>query len=281
MPSLVGSEMCIRDSTKSDENLTSVSHVYKDNGEYTLQLIVIDDDGGSVTQSETVKVRNLPPVIGIINIPEEVKEGERFKLSAQATDPGEKDTLKFSWDFGDDNTAEGNVVNHSYVNNKDYALTLTVQDEEGAEAQKTIILPIKNVDPIINEFTVPRGIIHEGDVVEFSASGSDVGIEDVLTYIWDFGDGNTAVGESVNYVYTNDSPYQVNLTVRDSDDGIATRSQVINILNVAPVIKEVNMPESAKEGEEITFSVTATDRGTDDILSVSYTHLTLPTNREV
>ena len=253
--------------TKSDENLTSVSHVYKDNGEYTLQLIVIDDDGGSVTQSETVKVRNLPPVIGIINIPEEVKEGERFKLSAQATDPGEKDTLKFSWDFGDDNTAEGNVVNHSYVNNKDYALTLTVQDEEGAEAQKTIILPIKNVDPIINEFTVPRGIIHEGDVVEFSASGSDVGIEDVLTYIWDFGDGNTAVGESVNYVYTNDSPYQVNLTVRDSDDGIATRSQVINILNVAPVIKEVNMPESAKEGEEITFSVTATDRGTDDILS--------------
>ncbi|HCK15671.1 TPA: hypothetical protein DHW51_16235, partial [Candidatus Poribacteria bacterium] len=252
---------------ESDENLTSVSHVYKDNGEYTLELTVTDDDNGSVTQSETVKVRNLPPVIGVINIPEEVSEGELFKLSAQAEDPGEKDTLKFSWDFGDDNAAEGNVVNHSYVNNKDYALTLTVQDEEGAEAQRTIILPIKNVDPIINEFTVPRGIIHEGDVVEFSASGSDVGIEDVLTYIWDFGNGNTAVGEKVNYVYTNDSPYQVNLTVRDSDDGIATRSQIINILNVAPVIKEVNMPESAKEGEKVTFSVTATDRGTDDVLS--------------
>ena len=253
--------------TESNENLTSVSHVYKDDGEYNLGLTVIDDDGGSATQSGIVKVKNLPPVIGVINIPEEVREGELFKLSAQAEDPGEKDTLKFSWDFGDDNTAEGNVVNHSYVNNKDYALTLTVQDNEGAEAQKTIILPIKNVDPIINAFTVPRGIIYEGDVVEFSASGSDVGIEDILTYIWDFGDGNTAVGEKVNYVYTNDSPYQVNLTVRDSDDGIATRSQIINVLNVAPVIKEVNMPESAKEGEEVTFSVIATDRGTDDVLS--------------
>ena len=125
-------------SVESDENLTSVSHVYKDNGEYTLELTVIDDDDGSVTQSETVKVRNLPPVIGVINIPEKVSEGELFKISAQAEDPGEKDTLKFSWDFGDDNVAEGNVVNLSYVNNKDYALTLTVQDGEGAEAQRTI-----------------------------------------------------------------------------------------------------------------------------------------------
>lgn len=55
--------------------------------------------------------------------------------------------------------------------------------------------------------------------VEFDASASAAGVGEILTYTWDFGDGDTAVGETVSHAFEATGSYTVTLTlVTDSGD---------------------------------------------------------------
>ncbi len=85
----------------------SASHVYSDNGDYSVVVTVTDDDTGVGTSTVTVTVNNLAPSI-ILNVDEAVAFGpEQVFLgrkddpqthSVDASDPG-SDDLTFNWDF--------------------------------------------------------------------------------------------------------------------------------------------------------------------------------------
>ncbi|SDH61005.1 FG-GAP-like repeat-containing protein [Winogradskyella thalassocola] len=51
--------------------------------------------------------------------------------------------------------------------------------------------------------------------VSFDASASTDPDEDPLTYSWDFGDGNTGIGLTINHVYTTSGEFTATLTVSD------------------------------------------------------------------
>ena len=57
--------------------------------------------------------------------------------------------------------------------------------------------------------------------VTFAASASDPD-GDVLTYTWSFGDGGTAVGQSVTHVYDTEGTFTATLTVADRAGAAAT-----------------------------------------------------------
>ncbi|UCD30779.1 MAG: PKD domain-containing protein [Planctomycetota bacterium] len=56
--------------------------------------------------------------------------------------------------------------------------------------------------------------------VIFYAGGSEDTDGDPLTYDWDFGDGNSNSGESVNHAYMNPGTYNITLTVSDGRGGM-------------------------------------------------------------
>ena len=63
--------------------------------------------------------------------------------------------------------------------------------------------------------------INEGELVNFDATGSyDNG--SIVSYEWDFGDGNTATGPTVSYDFPTEGDFTVVLTVTD-DDGLTDR----------------------------------------------------------
>ena len=45
--------------------------------------------------------------------------------------------IRYEWDFGDGNTAEGKTVTHTYIEENEYIVTLTVTDNLGAQTTKT------------------------------------------------------------------------------------------------------------------------------------------------
>lgn len=75
----------------------------------------------------------------------------------------------------------------------------------------------------------PTAVIHfskEGDIVNFDASNSSDLDGNVVSYIWDFGDGTKAAGVTVSHQLTNENP-QVTLTVADDKGGIALTQIVV------------------------------------------------------
>jgi len=131
----------------STGNITG-SNAYGDNGVYTVNLTVSDDDGGVDWDTASVNVNNLPPVITDVELLEiKIKCDNVFvKFRGNFTDPGWLDTHNATWDWGDA-TSSGVVVEentepdatgvvtgeHTYTDAKfrNYTVTLTVMDDDG------------------------------------------------------------------------------------------------------------------------------------------------------
>ncbi|NIP33457.1 MAG: PKD domain-containing protein, partial [Thermoplasmata archaeon] len=79
-------------------NGTSVSHVYRDDGAYTVFVRMVDDDGGVGNVSLIVTVRNADPSANFTSTAP-VPEGGVVDFFSNVTDPGELDIHTFEWDF--------------------------------------------------------------------------------------------------------------------------------------------------------------------------------------
>ncbi len=121
----------------------SLSHVYKDEGSYTVTVAITDDQGATGTGSATVIVNNVPPTVGSISAPvAPIQVNTGITASAFFTDPGILDTHTASWDWGDTVVTNGTVAesngsgsvqdSHAYSSAGVYTITLTVTDNGGA-----------------------------------------------------------------------------------------------------------------------------------------------------
>ena len=126
----------------------SATHTFADNGNYNVILTVTDKDGATTTQTVVAKVDNVAPTIANILKPATINEGQSATFSATATDPGTKDTLTYSWNFGDNTTAViGSTATHTFADNGNYNVILTVTDKDGAATTQTVVgLTIFTID---------------------------------------------------------------------------------------------------------------------------------------
>jgi hypothetical protein len=71
-------------------------------------------------------------------------------------------------------------------------------------------------------------IVSQGESVTLDASGSTDNIG-IVSYEWDFGDGTTGIGKTVNHIYEKPGTYKVTLTVKDAAGNYATDSIIITV----------------------------------------------------
>jgi hypothetical protein len=237
----------------------AASHVYADNGSYTIQLVVTDDANASGSLSASATVANVAPSSPVLSLSAggtaatAVSEGSPTTLSGTFTDPGllDSQTVVVSW--GDTpvtvlNVAPGNVT-----------------------------------------LTASPGTINEGDSTTLSGSFTDPGTLDTHTVAISWGDGspNTTLslaagvltfgGVSHQYLdnLPGNAPYAVSATVTDKDGAAGTGSTAVTVLNVAPASLALALSAGATaatalaEGGSTTLSGTFTDPGTLDTHTVA------------
>ena len=68
------------------------------------------------------------------------------------------------------------------------------------------------------------------DTITFDASGCNDNDGTIVSYIWNFGDGDTSTSQNPTHAYDQEGPYSVTLTVTD-DDGL-TDTATLNITEV-------------------------------------------------
>src|SRR6266700_2545568 len=134
--------------TLNADKTFSLSHVYQDEGNYTVTVAVTDNQGATGTGTATVTINNAPFSVGAITAPSSpVLINTAITASANFTDPGTLDTHTASWNWGDGNTTTGTVTetngsgsvsnSHTYTATGVYSITLTVTDDDGVSNTST------------------------------------------------------------------------------------------------------------------------------------------------
>ena len=143
-----------------------------------------------------------------------------FTGSATGTMP-----MTFTWDFGDYAQGEGNPIQHVYEMPGEYLVTLTVTNACGsAVATATVAVdPSTCVPPYDTTFVWTPFYPVAGQPITFTGQASGTL---PIDYIWDFGDGGTAVGDVVVHIFEIPMDYLVTLTATN-DCGKDALTQVV------------------------------------------------------
>jgi VCBS repeat-containing protein len=121
----------------------------------------------------------------------------------------------------------------------------------------TVSLTVNSINDLPVAAAGPDQQNGEGGSATFDAAGSYDVDGDALTYLWDFGDGNSASGAAVQHAYADQGTYLVKLTVSDGTD-IATDMMVMTVVNGAPLAL-LSGPTTGVRGQPRTFVFGADD----------------------
>jgi PKD repeat protein len=252
----------------TDSGVT-VSHSYVDDGEYTVALRVVDNYGAFSIKKESIVVKNRPPV-AVLETSSAILDKEEI-VTLDASDSYDPDgyIVSYSWDFGDGNTAAGVTASHSYPASGTYTVTLTVTDDDGATDSVTVTQTVRNKSPVAN-FTESAHTVYTSESIDFDASGSHDPDGTIVSYLWDFGDGNTATGVTVSHAYVDNGSYVVNLTVTDNDGATASAHATKTVMNRPPVASFTESAHTVDTGESIDFDASGSYDPDGTIVSYSW-----------
>jgi len=254
---------------KTTASGVSVSHSYYETGAYTVTLTVTDDDGATDTIHATKIVRNKSPVAIFTESAETVHIDEIITFNAVESYDPDGSIVTYSWGFGDGNTATGVNVSHAYSDNGFYSVTLTVTDNDGATASAHATKIVMNRSPVAS-FTETAETVDTDETISFDASESSDPDGTIVTYSWDFGDGTKGTGVSVQHAYSQDGTYTVTLTVTDDDGATDTAKATKTVHNRGPIASFTESAETVSSGESIHFDASESSDPDGTIVSYSW-----------
>ena len=229
-------------------------------GQTTITLTVAAG-GQSMVDTFVLTIDNAP--VANAKGPYAVNLGEAVTLDGTAsTDPDAASgdsIVNYSWSIaGGTYTLTGAtpVLTAAQINllgPGNFPVALTVTDSVGLGTTATTTLSVYENRPIAS-FTVSADSTVLNQIVTFDASSSSHGRPDrqVVSYIWNFGDGTMATGVTATHAYSALGNYTVTLTVADNNAPSVLDTETL----VIQVIRE-NDPPTAKPGGPYTFDLGA------------------------
>ncbi len=126
--------------------------------------------------------------------------------------------------------------------------------------------------PLMTPYGPPKAdFTHSVDEknVSFDASRSYDYDGTIISYEWDFGDGDSGTGLLVDHTYDGDGLYDVTLEVTDDDDKIDSTVKSVLVDSTPPEVID-NTPDIATTGDIFTFNATVTDNVEVNLVTVIY-----------
>ena len=237
-------------------------------GSYTLKFgeeygytLLTDSYGNEIPitsmQSFTVNILSAksPPTAVFKISPTPAKANGTVTFDASESFDPDGNIIRYIWDFGDGSLNETSypITTHIYVKNGQYNVTLIVVDNDNMTDSTSQILLVGR--PPIATFTInPSENLKPGDTLTFNASGSFDPDGNIVSYIWNFGDGyNETIDTPITtHVYSKRGVYTITLKVID-DDGLSNCTAIVIQVGTPPVASFTFSPENPKVKEEVTF----------------------------
>ncbi len=216
----------------------TASHPYALVGSYLVTLTVTDNVGLTDTISHTIIVTNLLPIVSFTESSSSAFRDQSITLTISANDPdGTVSGIRVDWGDGTVDNFPGTATgdSHAYVTAGTYTVTVTAIDNDGATSTPAQATKTITDAPPTAKFTESTTTATTGTSISFDASDSSDPDGTITSYLWDFGDGNTAAGVTATHIYGTAGPYTVTLTVTDNARQTATATAAKTITDRPPV----------------------------------------------
>ncbi len=201
------------------------------------------DDEQNVANSktrETVKILINRPPVAVVDSLVEACTGQTILFNGSRCYDPDGDALKFFWDFGDGKTSTETAPAHTYTKPGQYSVSLRLEDGFSKEPTVAIIPVFIGGSPLaIPSFTDTTVCVQAMLTFDGSRSVNPVGA--IGSYAWDFGDGETALGQTVQHIYSKPGTYSVALTVVGTE-GVAKRGKCSNVSQSSAIVRVVAGP---------------------------------------
>ncbi|MCJ8314537.1 MAG: PKD domain-containing protein, partial [Saccharospirillaceae bacterium] len=222
------------------------SYVFTTSGNIFIELIVTDSRGDSHSSVQVITVANQAPTASFsISTMQAVAT-----LNASLSSDLENDDLTYLWDFGDNQSGTNAIEIHTYQQSGVYVVTLTVADATNS----TVLERIVTIE--LAAKAAPSSIFTNTNMDEAFTFTATAGADDVvLTYAWDFGDGNFATGIEVTHTFAVNADFTIKLTVTEGE----LESTRIKVISTKPIL-----PPNILNGEVIYHTQCAICHEGDD-----------------
>jgi len=117
------------------------------------------------------------------------------------------------WAFGDGTTSTIANPNHTFTANGSYVVVLTVNDSTLGSSCRDYYTDTIVVTGVVNPAQCVAGFVMYPDAGNVTVINSSTGTN--LTYLWDFGDGNTSSQAFPTHTYATSDNYYLCLTIDD------------------------------------------------------------------
>ncbi|MEO0473243.1 MAG: PKD domain-containing protein, partial [Bacteroidota bacterium] len=215
----------------SAELVANPVHAYNTDGIYTVSLIIVDQNGCSDTITKPNYIRLSHPIADFAFSSNQVCPGIPVGVSFTDTSVPDTTLVSWNWDFGDGTTSTQQNPNHSYATPGVYTVRLIVTNILGCS--DTISVP-----NTVNVLTPPTSVFTPSDndgcmplAVTFSESSTD-GDAAIVSWSWDFGDGNSSLVQNPTYTFPTPGVYGVQLLVTDANGCQDSVSQNITVYDL-------------------------------------------------
>lgn len=206
------------------------SHTFTSAGDKKVSLTVRDNTGIEATKSMEFSVSsgNTLPTAEFSHQCNQLQ----CSFNAQASNDPDGSITAYRWNFSDGNEATGLAVSHTFASTGEKQIKLTVVDNAGGEASKTIniTLAAENAAPVAS-FTYLCTHLK----CSFDASGSSDSDGTISRYQWKFQNSSESSGKNATHTFSSAGSKQVTLTVTDNLGKEGTKNQTLTV-TAAPVI---------------------------------------------
>jgi outer membrane protein OmpA-like peptidoglycan-associated protein len=134
-----------------------------------------------------------------------------FMLNDSESIPIDTLKLKYVWDFGDGEKAAGKKMRHCFPGKGIYSVKLDILEKSTEKIFFSKLAYSLEIKDFLQPFINSSDIVVKDDTVNFDGVKSYIPGYKILSYSWDFRDGNKTSGEKVKHVFKEKGEYLVNM----------------------------------------------------------------------
>lgn len=233
VPAGAAYEWYFGDGNSNTGTASTVTNSYQYAGSYTVIMKILANNKLLGTATKIVKAygQDVSPIAEFYAQQTNPNSGGNiYSFNSQSRAP-QGSISKFDWDFGDGSKGSQSFITHSYAqipSDQIFTVTLTVTGSIAgcvSSIKHDVVVPAKYV--IAGSFsyttTSPCAPSHES----FTFTSNHTGVPAGADYKWDYGDGISATGKTVTYVYNYPNSYNVKLTITYNGQTLYTEQQTI------------------------------------------------------
>jgi gliding motility-associated-like protein len=234
-------------------------YAYTDTGTFTIRLISYNNKCAD-TLTRLAYIRSLPPVSRFrYNVNCAVNK-RQVQFTDQSTVP-----TSWLWDFGDGNTSTAANPVHTYASLGTYTVRLTATN---GSCSHTSIQIISLVDAQPDFTALKTTVCRENEAVVFNDASTNA--SSIVSYAWNFGDGNNSSQQNPQHTYQNSGVYTVTLTTTDINGCVNIRTRTNYIRVFGPVAGFTILNNQNCINAPVNFTNNITTDGVNPIADITW-----------